>query len=43
MDDDLRSAYNSLETEVQGNIKGGSNLKIMGQLIQTLSIYRYAL
>ena len=39
MDDDLRSAYNSLETEVQGNIKGGFNLKIMGQLIQTLSIY----
>lgn len=41
MDNELRSAYTELETNISSNMKqfSGKNIKIMGQMLQTLSVY----
>lgn len=41
MDDDLKSAYNTLETELRNHVGGfhEGSMKAMGALLQTLSVY----
>ena len=41
MDNELRDAYVELETNISSNMKqfSGKNIKIMGQMLQTLSVY----